>query len=77
MIGSDRNNTRIVYLEYSDFFIIFIFRAEANGGAGGGVERPPRRPFVGNFVPLPDFIGFECLLLEDFETKLFTETWIY
>ena len=34
-------------------------------GAGGGA--PPRRAFVGNIVLFSDFVGFECLLLEDFE----------
>ena len=37
-------------------------RAEAKGGLG-----VPPQETVGNFVLLSDFLGFECLLLEDFE----------
>ena len=45
------------------------------GELGGGA--PPRRPFVGNFVLLTGFLGFECLHLEDFEEKGRTKAWIY
>ena len=56
-------------------FLIACYRAEANGGAGGGA--PPRRPFVGNFVLSSVFLGFEFLHFEDFEEKVRTKAWIY
>ena len=50
-------------------------KAEANRGLG--VEWPSTRPFVGNSFLLSHFVGFECLLLDDFEEKRCPKAWTY
>ena len=62
----------LIYAVVCPFARNFVMRKNQGRSQWGSWEAerpPPRRSFVGNFVPSSGFLGFECLHLEDLEEK--------